>query len=57
MPEFENADDEPLDVDMSGSRGTAGGVAIVLEKSAKLLRDMPDGARYDFELTIEEVDD
>jgi hypothetical protein len=49
-------DDEPLDVTMSGSRGQPVGVATVLESAGELMRDMPDNTRYDFELSIEEVD-
>lgn len=48
-------EDEPLDVEMSGGRGKPVGVALVLEKAAQLMQEMPEGTRYDFELTIEEV--
>lgn len=50
-------EEDPLDVDMSGSRGEPRGVALVLESAGELMREMPEDARYDFELRIEEVDD
>lgn len=48
-------EEEPLDVDMSGTRGTKGGVAAVLDSTARFMHQMPDGARFDFELSITEV--
>jgi len=47
--------DEPLDVDMSGSKGKPEGVAAVLVSAGQIMNDMPDGTRYDFELSITEV--
>jgi hypothetical protein len=49
-------DEDPLDVEMSGSRGKPEGVAIVLDKAATLMEQMPEGTRYDFKLEIQEVD-
>jgi len=53
---IDSSEDEPLDVDMSGSKGKPEGVAMVLEKAGQLMHEMPDGTRYDFELTITEVE-
>jgi len=53
----EPPEDEPLDVDMSGCYGKPHGVALVLQKAGQIMETMPEGTRYDFELSITEVTD
>lgn len=50
-------EEEPLDVDMSASRGSGEAVALVLKNVADTMAAMPDGKRYDFELTINESEE
>lgn len=49
-------DEDLLDVEMSGSYGRPEGVASVLVLAGHHMREMPDGTRYDFALSITECD-
>jgi len=49
-------DDEPLDIEMSGEYGKPEGVAQVLLSAGQHMKAMPEGTRYDFELSITERD-
>lgn len=49
-------DSEPwFEVDADGSKGSGVAVAEVFESIAEVLRESPEGARYDFDLTVDEV--
>lgn len=47
-------EDAWLNVDADGSDGTGPAVATVLRSVAETLDDVPDDARYDFALEVEE---
>jgi hypothetical protein len=44
-----------FEVDADGADGAPDAVAAVLESIAETLRKSPEGCRYDFEVTVDEV--
>jgi hypothetical protein len=47
--------DKLFEVDADGTNGGPDEVAAVLESIAEALRKSPEGCRYDFEVTVDEV--
>jgi hypothetical protein len=49
-----NSQEEPLDVELSGSAGQPEGIVALLEQTATFMREIDEG-RYDIEIHIQEV--